>query len=159
MKQAKTINGKELRGMMETATNWLEKSASDIDALNVFPVPDGDTGTNMLLTMRSCVEEAYRTPDSSVPAIAQAIARGALLGARGNSGVILSQIWRANARSCDMYRKDILYFFTRSAIRFRMSALMDTSNIDTGSSATTNSGLRTNARATATLCLWPPLSS
>ncbi len=98
MKQAKTINGKELRGMLETATNWLEKSASDIDALNVFPVPDGDTGTNMLLTMRSCVEEAYRTLDPSVSAIVQAIARGALLGARGNSGVILSQIWRGLAQ-------------------------------------------------------------
>jgi len=98
MKQANIINGKELREMFSTATNWLEKSASEIDALNVFPVPDGDTGTNMLLTMRSSMEEAYRTPESDVPAIAQAIARGALLGARGNSGVILSQIWRGLAQ-------------------------------------------------------------
>ncbi len=98
MKQPKTINGKELREMFVTATNWLEKSASDIDALNVFPVPDGDTGTNMLLTMRSTVEEAYRAADSSTSSVAQAIAKGALMGARGNSGVILSQIWRGLAQ-------------------------------------------------------------
>ena len=76
----------------------MEKSASDIDALNVFPVPDGDTGTNMLLTMRSSMEEAYRAPDRSASAIAQAVAKGALMGARGNSGVILSQIWRGLAQ-------------------------------------------------------------
>jgi DAK2 domain fusion protein YloV len=93
MKQADSINGQELREMFATATDWLEKSASDIDALNVFPVPDGDTGTNMLLTMRSSIEEAYRAGDSNASLVAQALARGALMGARGNSGVILSQIW------------------------------------------------------------------
>src|SRR5512143_4007962 len=92
------VTGQELRDMLATATSWLEKSAPDIDALNVFPVPDGDTGTNMLLTMRSCVEEAYQSTDTSVGAIAQAIAHGALMGARGNSGVILSQIWRGLAQ-------------------------------------------------------------
>ncbi len=98
MAQAESINGQELREMFATATSWLEKSASDIDALNVFPVPDGDTGTNMLLTMRSTVEEAYRVPDSSASVVAQAMAKGALMGARGNSGVILSQIWRGLAQ-------------------------------------------------------------
>jgi len=83
--------------MLVVATDWLEKSASDIDALNVFPVPDGDTGTNMLLTMRSTLEEAYRAPDRSASAVAQAVAKGALMGARGNSGVILSQIWHGLA--------------------------------------------------------------
>ena len=97
MKQVESINGRELREMLATATSWLEKSASDIDALNVFPVPDGDTGTNMLLTMRSSVEEAQQTGDSSASLIARAIAKGALMGARGNSGVILSQIWRGLA--------------------------------------------------------------
>ena len=97
MKQVETINGRELKEMLMTATSWLEKSAADIDALNVFPVPDGDTGTNMLLTMRSSVDEANQTADSSAAGVAQAIARGALLGARGNSGVILSQIWRGLA--------------------------------------------------------------
>ena len=97
MRQIDCLGGQDLRDMFTTATSWLEKSAPDIDALNVFPVPDGDTGTNMLLTMRSCIEEAYRAPDHSVSAVTQAMARGALMGARGNSGVILSQIWRGLA--------------------------------------------------------------
>ena len=98
MKQVSSLSGQELRDMLVVATDWLEKSASDIDALNVFPVPDGDTGTNMLLTMRSTLEEAYRAPDRSASAVAQAIAKGALMGARGNSGVILSQIWHGLAQ-------------------------------------------------------------
>ena len=98
MKQTTTIDGQVLREMFAAATTWLEKNSADIDALNVFPVPDGDTGTNMLLTMRSCIEEAYRAPDKSAAAVAEAMAKGALLGARGNSGVILSQIWRGFAR-------------------------------------------------------------
>jgi len=98
MKQVDSISGQELREMFVAATTWLEKSASDVDALNVFPVPDGDTGTNMLLTMRSSMEEAYRAPDRSASAVAQAMAKGALIGARGNSGVILSQIWRGLAQ-------------------------------------------------------------
>ncbi|MFC1902721.1 DAK2 domain-containing protein [Chloroflexota bacterium] len=98
MKKAKSISGQDLREMFTAATTWLEKSASDIDALNVFPVPDGDTGTNMLLTMRTAMEEAYRAPDRSASAVAKAMAKGSLMGARGNSGVILSQIWRGLAQ-------------------------------------------------------------
>ena len=97
MKQVETISGRELKEMLATATGWLEKSASEVDALNVFPVPDGDTGTNMLLTMRSSVDEVGQSTDSSASGVAQSIAHGALLGARGNSGVILSQIWRGFA--------------------------------------------------------------
>jgi len=96
-----SCSGQELRGMFTTATSWLEKSASDIDALNVFPVPDGDCGTNMLLTMRSAMEEAYRASDRNASAVAQAMARGALMGARGNSGVILSQIFRGLAQGLE----------------------------------------------------------
>lgn len=92
-----THNGQSLKEMFTAATNWLEKSAPDIDAMNVFPVPDGDTGTNMLLTMRSTMEEAYHAPDSNASAVMQAMAKGALIGARGNSGVILSQILRGLA--------------------------------------------------------------
>ncbi len=106
MKQADVINGQDYREMFACATTWLEKSVSDIDALNVFPVPDGDTGTNMLLTMHAGMEEAYRAPDGSTSAIAEAMARGALMGARGNSGVILSQILRGLAQ--DMAGKDDL---------------------------------------------------
>jgi DAK2 domain fusion protein YloV len=94
-------SGQELRGMFTTATSWLEKSAPDIDALNVFPVPDGDCGTNMLLTMRSAMEEAYHASDRNASAVARAMARGALMGARGNSGVILSQIFRGLARELE----------------------------------------------------------
>ena len=101
MNQVKTISGQDLREMFAAATNWLEKSASDIDALNVFPVPDGDTGTNMFLTMRSSIEETYRVSEGSVSEVAQAMAKGALMGARGNSGVILSQIWRGLAKTLD----------------------------------------------------------
>jgi DAK2 domain fusion protein YloV len=103
-KKVNSMTGQELREMFAAATAWLEKNAPDIDDLNVFPVPDGDTGTNMLLTMRSSVEEAYRAPDHSASAIAQALAKGALLGARGNSGVILSQIFRGMAE--DMADKE-----------------------------------------------------
>jgi DAK2 domain fusion protein YloV len=101
MKQVDTIGGQDLKEMFSAATNWLEKSAPDIDALNVFPVPDGDCGTNMLLTMRSTMEEAGRAPSQSINVVAQAMAKGALMGARGNSGVILSQIWRGVANSID----------------------------------------------------------
>ncbi len=106
MKQSEAITGQDFREMFDCATTWLEKSASDIDALNVFPVPDGDTGTNMLLTMRSCLEEAFRAPDRSASAMAQAMAKGALMGARGNSGVILSQILRGLAQ--DLADKETL---------------------------------------------------
>jgi len=98
-RQTSTVSGQDFREMFACATAWLEKCASDVDTLNVFPVPDGDTGTNMLLTMNSSLEEAYRAPDNSSSAIAQAIARGALMGARGNSGVILSQILRGLAQA------------------------------------------------------------
>jgi len=101
MSQMNSVAGQDLRDMFSAATSWLEKCSADIDALNVFPVPDGDTGTNMMLTMRSTMEEAYRAPDHSAAGVAHAMARGALMGARGNSGVILSQIWRGLAQGLE----------------------------------------------------------
>ena len=101
MTPTKTINGQDLREMFAAAASWLEKSSADIDALNVFPVPDGDTGTNMLLTMRSTIEEAQMAADSSVSGVAKAMAKGALVGARGNSGVILSQIFSGLSQALD----------------------------------------------------------
>ena len=101
MRETCSSTGYELREMFSAATAWLEKSASDIDAINVFPVPDGDTGANMLLTMRHTMEEAYRAWDHSTSSMTQAMARGALMGARGNSGVILSQILRGFARGLE----------------------------------------------------------
>lgn len=93
--------GQSLKRALQAARQWLEKHAAAVNALNVFPVPDGDTGTNMLLTMNAALVEIERSPDSSVSVIAQAVAHGALMGARGNSGVILSQILRGFARSLD----------------------------------------------------------
>jgi len=90
--------GQELRDMFGAAARWLEKSASEVDAINVFPVPDGDTGTNMLFTMRSTMEEAFRAPNHSTAQVMKAMAHGALMGARGNSGVILSQVFRGLAK-------------------------------------------------------------
>ena len=87
--------------MFAAATVWLERNVAEINSLNVFPVPDGDTGTNMLLTMRSAIAEAACSPKESASAVAQAIAHGALMGARGNSGVILSQILRGLALRLD----------------------------------------------------------
>ncbi len=81
----------------KAATAALEQHCDEIDRINVFPVPDGDTGTNMLLTMRAAVDAAGRLPDGG--AVATALARGALLGARGNSGVILSQVLRGVAEA------------------------------------------------------------
>ena len=97
MEQGTQHTGQELMEMFEAAASWIAKSAPDIDALNVFPVPDGDCGTNMTLTMQSTVAEAKRAPDHTASAVAQSISRGALMGARGNSGVILSQIFRGLA--------------------------------------------------------------
>lgn len=95
----KTLDGKILREMFSFAVEWFAKSESEINALNVFPIPDGDTGSNMLLTMRSSMEEALSSHELTISAIAQCLAHGALMGARGNSGVILSQIWRGIAQS------------------------------------------------------------
>jgi DAK2 domain fusion protein YloV len=79
---------------MKASLSWLEANALQINRLNVFPVPDGDTGTNMMLTLRAAVDEAGRSREPNVAEVARGLARGALLGARGNSGVILSQILR-----------------------------------------------------------------
>ncbi len=87
------LDGGDLREAFQAAARCLEKHRDAINALNVFPVPDGDTGTNMLLTMRSVNEECSQATDSSAETVAGAMARGALLGARGNSGVILSQFF------------------------------------------------------------------
>jgi DAK2 domain fusion protein YloV len=106
MRVVNSCSGQDLTGMFGAATAWLERNAAEINSLNVFPVPDGDTGTNMLLTMRSAMAEASGSPKGSASAVAHAMAHGALMGARGNSGVILSQILRGLAIRVD--KKDSL---------------------------------------------------
>ncbi len=89
-----------LRRGLTTAADWLSRNASAIDAINVFPVPDGDTGSNMALTLRSAVAEVDQLPgDTLASDVLTACARGALMGARGNSGVILSQWLRGLAEA------------------------------------------------------------
>ena len=88
----KTINSTLFRKMIIAGAKVLENNKKFVDSLNVFPVPDGDTGTNMSLTFNSAVREINNCPDSSFAAISNALSKGALRGARGNSGVILSQI-------------------------------------------------------------------
>jgi hypothetical protein len=85
--------------MIAAGYAWLERHKEIVNALNVFPVPDGDTGTNMFLTMRAAWREIDHSEDDDVSHIAQAVAQGALMGARGNSGVILSQILRGMAHA------------------------------------------------------------
>jgi DAK2 domain fusion protein YloV len=95
-------DGEALMGAMSAAVAVLETEKAAINALNVFPVPDGDTGTNMALTLRAALDEtADLEPEEAAHAgrVAECLARGALMGARGNSGVILSQILRGFARA------------------------------------------------------------
>lgn len=91
-------DGVALRGAFDAAAVLLERHAEAINALNVFPVPDGDTGKNMLLTMRAALDATRDEPLLSAGQFAARLARGALMGSRGNSGVILSQILRGFAR-------------------------------------------------------------
>ncbi|MBU3180404.1 DAK2 domain-containing protein [Clostridium psychrophilum] len=95
------INGKHFRNMVINASNRLEDKKEYVNSLNVFPVPDGDTGTNMSMTFKAAVQEIDNTETESIAEIAQKLARGALMGARGNSGVILSQIFRGIAKGLE----------------------------------------------------------
>jgi hypothetical protein len=101
-----SLGGQELRQLFAASTAWLEKHSAYVNSLNVFPVPDGDSGTNMLLTMQAAMKEVGASPDHSAGAICKLLSHGALLGARGNSGVILSQIIRGFARSVE--KKDAI---------------------------------------------------
>lgn len=96
-----SIDGHNLRHGVSAALAWLEAHHQFVNSLNVFPVPDGDTGTNMLLTMQAAWQEIEANDDPAISVVAHAVAQGALMGARGNSGVILSQIWRGFARALD----------------------------------------------------------
>lgn len=96
-----TIDGQELKKLFYAALVWLKNHQPLINSLNVFPVPDGDTGTNMFLTMQSAYNEISNTEERNLGKVIHMIAQGALMGARGNSGVILSQLLRGFARALD----------------------------------------------------------
>lgn len=90
----KKINGSEFKSMLISGANNLYNYYPEVDALNVFPVPDGDTGTNMNLTFTSGIKEISNLHSNNIGDVAKAFSRGLLMGARGNSGVILSQIFK-----------------------------------------------------------------
>ena len=90
----KEIDSKKFRDMVRVATHRLGRNAEFINSLNVFPVPDGDTGTNMNLTIESGAKTVSENPSNSVGDLTESLAKGMLMGARGNSGVISSQLFR-----------------------------------------------------------------
>jgi DAK2 domain fusion protein YloV len=116
------IDGQEFKTLFEASIVWLRTNQQIVNSLNVFPVPDGDTGTNMLLTMQAAYSEISNLDDHNIGKIAHSIAQGALLGARGNSGVILSQLWRGFARSLDSREKMDLPMFVRALGEARNTA-------------------------------------
>jgi uncharacterized protein len=95
------FDGQDLKKAMLAGAAWLEEHREAINALNVFPVPDGDTGSNMSATMQAAIKSIADSDDTSAGVIAAKLAHGALLGARGNSGVILSQTLRGIAQGLD----------------------------------------------------------
>ena len=95
------FDGQDLKKAMLAGAAWLEEHQDAINALNVFPVPDGDTGSNMSATMQAAIRDVISSAETSAGTIAAKIAHGALLGARGNSGVILSQTLRGLAQGLD----------------------------------------------------------
>ncbi len=95
------INGRIFKDMLASGANNLSNKFTEIDALNVFPVPDGDTGTNMSLTVTAGVKDALACTSEDVCEIAKVLSKGLLMGARGNSGVITSQIFRGIYQGVD----------------------------------------------------------
>src|SRR3989475_4963638 len=95
------VDGPLFKQALLGSLSWLGANQEEVNRLNVFPVPDGDTGTNMLLTLQSAVEDIKESNAAEVSKIAKLASHGSLMGARGNSGVILSQIFRGFARAVE----------------------------------------------------------
>ncbi|NLX91228.1 MAG: DAK2 domain-containing protein [Firmicutes bacterium] len=109
-----TLHGEDLRHMILSACEYFEHHKESINDLNVFPVPDGDTGTNMSLTLKAAADALLSVNSSSIGEVAGIAARSSLMGARGNSGVILSQLFRGIARGLAGKDKATLYEFGRA---------------------------------------------
>lgn len=92
------ISGEQFYAMVQNASNKLESQSEYVNSLNVFPVPDGDTGTNMSMTFKAAAKEIAGTKGNAIEEVSKKLAKGALMGARGNSGVILSQILRGMSK-------------------------------------------------------------
>ena len=124
----RTCNGQDFKKFVQAGLAWLEQNYEEVNALNVFPVPDGDTGTNMMLTMRSAYNEIAGLDEPHLGTIAQKVYNGALMGARGNSGVILSQLWRGFARGVEeeaVLRADSLVRGLKEATRMAYQAVQE----------------------------------
>ncbi len=120
--QKYSIDGQDLKKLVEASLTWLKTNQALVNSLNVFPVPDGDTGTNMLLTMQAAYNEVVTSSETNIGKMAKDIAQGALMGARGNSGVILSQIWRGFARALDSFPEMDAQLFARALSESRNTA-------------------------------------
>ena len=116
------VDGQVLKRFVEGSLTWLRTNQQVVNALNVFPVPDGDTGTNMVLTMQAALDEISNSNEHNFGKMVHAVAHGALMGARGNSGVILSQLWRGFARAVD--EKPVLDLFYKLVLLFRVFLLL-----------------------------------
>ncbi len=116
------INGQHFLSMVENASVRLENEKAYVDSLNVFPVPDGDTGTNMSMTFTAAVEDIRDMTSTSIGEVSKAMAKGALMGARGNSGVILSQIFRGIAKGLEGKDEVNPYEFSLSLLEGSKSA-------------------------------------
>ncbi len=92
-------DGQVFKRLAQAGRDWLDRHHALVNQLNVFPVPDGDTGTNMLMTMRNAIKEIETNPSDHVGQVAAQIAHGAMMGSRGNSGTILSQLWQGFAHA------------------------------------------------------------
>ena len=118
----KLSTGRSLQMGFQTSLDWLRVNKEVIDRLNVFPVPDGDTGTNMVLTMEAALEEVRKVSTDSAADVSRAAARGALMGARGNSGVILSQIIGGMAKGLERLHRFTAHQFAESLLEAYESA-------------------------------------
>ena len=116
------INGQHFLNMVTNASIRLENEKAYVDSLNVFPVPDGDTGTNMSMTFTAAVQEIQSSKSSSIGEVSKIMAKGALMGARGNSGVILSQIFRGIAKGLEGKDEVNPYEFALSILEGSKSA-------------------------------------
>ena len=112
-------NGQQLRKLTQAGLIWLERNQQHVNELNVFPVPDGDTGINMVLTMQSAYRRIQNQDETHVGKVAGELAHGAMMGSRGNSGVILSQIWRGLARG---FKEKAIFNADDLALAFREAA-------------------------------------
>lgn len=116
------INGQHFLSMVTNASIRLENEKAYVDSLNVFPVPDGDTGTNMSMTFTAAVDEVRNSKSTSIGEVSKVLAKGALMGARGNSGVILSQIFRGIAKGLEGKEEVNAYEFALSLLEGSKSA-------------------------------------